>query len=54
MLGQRLAPVAHHPMAALMGAQRLRETLGGLRTDVEAEVNALPDYGAFLEGYCGA
>lgn len=54
MLGQRLVPVAHHPMAALMGTQRLQETLGGLRADVEAGVNALPDYGAFLKGYCGA
>jgi tryptophan halogenase len=53
MIGQRVEPVGHHPMAGLMGAERLHQTLAGLRSDVAARMRRLPAHGAFLDSHVG-
>lgn len=54
LLGQRLAPRAHHSVPRLMNPAQLRNTLEQMRTDVARAVAALPRHQTFLQRYCPA
>ena len=51
MLGQRIAPRAHHRMAGIMGDTRLRQVLETMRGDIARRVAALPTHDAFLAAH---
>ncbi len=54
MIGQRVVPRAHHRMAEIMGAPRLRQTLDEMRAGVAGKVAVLPAHEDFVRRYCPA
>ena len=52
MLGQRLEPRSHHPVARLMPPGALEQALQDIRTNVATAVRQLPAHQHFLDGYC--
>jgi tryptophan halogenase len=54
MLGQGIAPRAHHPSADLMDDQELRAFLDGIRARVRRTVAQLPSHQDYVRGYCPA
>lgn len=52
MLGQRLAPAAHHPLAKMMPPGQLAAVLGDLQGGIAARVATLPPHQQFLDSYC--
>ncbi|MDJ0276106.1 tryptophan 7-halogenase [Sphingomonas sp. 2R-10] len=52
MLGQRLAPVAWHPLARAMPPGELGAALDQLRGGIAATVAQLPTHQQFLDAYC--
>jgi tryptophan halogenase len=54
MLGQRIEPQQHHPLADLMGDEELSRFLDGIRDSVERTVAQLPAHQAYVEQYSKA
>ena len=52
MLGQRLEPRNHHPVARLMPPGKLAEALADIRANVADAVRQLPAHQSFVDGYC--
>ncbi len=52
MLGQRLEPAAHHPLASLMPPGQLGTVLAGMQRGIGDTVAALPTHQDFIDGYC--
>jgi tryptophan halogenase len=52
MLGQRLEPQGHHPLARLMPPGKLEEALRDIAGGVSQAVRQLPHHQAFLDRYC--
>lgn len=52
MLGQRLEPAAHHPLAKMMPPGQLAAVLRDLHDGIAARVAALPTHQQFLDRYC--
>ncbi|MEN2748418.1 tryptophan halogenase family protein [Sphingomonas sp. T9W2] len=52
MLGQRLEPAAHHPLARMMPTGQLAAVLADLRRGIAARVATLPPHQQFLDNYC--
>jgi tryptophan halogenase len=54
MMGQRIMPSAHHPIAAKLTNEELSGLLAMIREGIERTVASLPDHHAYLAHYCGA
>ena len=54
MLGQGIAPRAHHPIAEKLRDDELDRLLGTLRDKIARTVAGMPDHGAYLAHYCAA
>ncbi|RHW19097.1 tryptophan 7-halogenase [Sphingomonas gilva] len=54
MLGQRLAPRAHHQMGRLMPPEQLLKALTDLKANIAGAVAKLPDHQRFLDSYCAS
>jgi tryptophan halogenase len=52
LLGQRLEPVAHHPLARLMPPGQLHQVMKDLNAKVVDAVRQLPPHQVFLDSYC--
>ena len=53
MLGQRLTPKSWHRLGALMAPGRLRDTLAGIKAQVDRRVASMPSHQTFIDDYCG-
>ena len=51
MLGQGIAPAAHHPTADLMGDAELADFLSGIRAQTERTLAQLPPHGGYVRNY---
>jgi tryptophan halogenase len=54
MMGQRIVPRAHHPIAAKLSNEELSGLLLMIREGIERTVASLPDHHAYVAHYCGA
>jgi tryptophan 7-halogenase len=54
LLGQRIEPARHHPLADELGEQQLEHFLADIRTLVGRAVNILPPHHEFVARHCGA
>ncbi|MBO9518530.1 MAG: tryptophan 7-halogenase [Porphyrobacter sp.] len=52
MLGQRVKPQAWHGIAALMGSDRLKQSLAEASSGITRSVETMPSHQAFLDSYC--
>ena len=54
MMGQGIAPQAHHPIAGKLSDAELVQLLGALRSSVAKTVAGLPEHHRYIERFCGA
>jgi tryptophan halogenase len=54
MMGQGIAPAAHHPITRQMDDRNLAEFLGEIRKDVARTLMKLPRHQAFVDQFCPA
>ncbi len=54
MLGQRLQPSSYHHVARLMPKDRLKQSLGDLKNNINAAVANMPQHEDFIGKYCAA
>jgi tryptophan 7-halogenase len=54
LLGQRVAPRSHHPMADLISDAQLEEFLSNVRQIIGAAVGRMPTHEEFIARYCAA
>jgi len=52
MMGQRLEPASHHPLARLMPPGQLQQVMRDLSGNIAGAVRQLPAHQAFLDRYC--
>ena len=53
LLGQRIEPARHHPLADELGEQQLDHFLADIRTLVGRAVRVLPPHHEFVARHCG-
>ena len=54
MMGQRIMPLAYHPIAAKLSDQELAYFLSGIRDSVARTVESMPPHERYVANYCGA
>jgi len=54
MLGQGIAPRAHHPLARALPNEDLAQLLSAIRQPIQRRVDSMPSHQAFIERYCPA
>lgn len=54
MIGQRVLPIKHHPVADLLGEKEIAELVGGVKNVVAACVTAMPLHQSFIDRFCPA
>jgi tryptophan halogenase len=54
MIGQRIVPQAHHPLADALGSEPLQGFLGDIRTLVDRATAGMPDHARFVADHCKA
>ena len=54
MMGQRIVPLAYHPIATKLSDAEVAMLLAGIRDSVARTVATLPDHQAYVDQYCSA
>jgi tryptophan halogenase len=53
MMGQRIMPRAHHPIAAKLTDEELNRFLSAIRDGIARTVRSLPTHADYVARYCG-
>jgi len=54
MIGQRITPKSHHPLADALTAEELKEYLANIKTIVGKAAAVLPTHEAYIAKFCAA